>query len=455
MNQERNRKQFYMDLAFVLACMGFFTLWMLVSRSLFDAPDERMRYDMINFMADQLRLPRGDEPSLIDPIWGFTYAYRPITAHFLSVVFVWIARLFTTVPIIILNAARFASVIYGGITLWFCIKISRKLFKDNNYGAWMMVCLVAFLPQLNYLNAYLNCDSFCIMSTAIVVYYWIIGMENDWDRKACIGLGVGLAICSHAYVTGYGFLLASFIFFTLTVLLCGKKSMDFKVYLKKGLLVFGVFFILAGWWFVRNAILYNGDFLGLAAQDICAELYAHPDFKPSLHWTYERAGISLWAMLFGEGQWMTLTFRSFIGSFLEMEINLSASYYILYQLIFAVATLGILLNIRKLFALREQGQWRKEGIFNWSMLMALIIPNVLNIIASYSIDFQAQGRYSMPMVVPLMYFVAYGLNDLCDRLIKPERLNKALKLLFCIGLFLVCAKAYCIYRGIYNTGFAP
>lgn len=38
-------------------------------------------------------------------------------------------------------------------------------------------------------------------------------------------------------------------------------------------------------------------------------------------------------------------------------------------------------------------------------MFALLIPNYLNAYYSYSSDFQPQGRYSMPMLIPLMYFV--------------------------------------------------
>ncbi len=43
-----------------------------------------------------------------------------------------------------------------------------------------------------------------------------------------------------------------------------------------------------------------------------------------------------------------------------------------------------------------------------ALLITGIIPNLLNLYHSYYVDFQPQGRYSMPMLLPLMYFVTLG-----------------------------------------------
>ena len=55
--------------------------------------------------------------------------------------------------------------------------------------------------------------------------------------------------------------------------------------------------ILAAWWFIRNAILYDGDFLGMNASSVCAEKYAKPAYKPSQKQTPQMAGYTFWDML--------------------------------------------------------------------------------------------------------------------------------------------------------------
>ena len=52
---------------------------------------------------------------------------------------------------------------------------------------------------------------------------------------------------------------------------------------------------------------------------------------------------------------------------------------------------------------KTKRKWSKTGWFTWANVFALLIPNYLNAYYSYSSDFQPQGRYSMPMLIPLMY----------------------------------------------------
>ena len=80
------------------------------------------------------------------------------------------------------------------------------------------------------------------------------------------------------------------------------------------------------------------------------------------------------------------------------------------------------------------------------MILALIIPNILNLYASYAIDYQPQGRYSMPMLIPLMYFTVYGITALLDRLIKNKLANLVLKILICVIVLGISFVGFWSYR---------
>ena len=53
-------------------------------------------------------------------------------------------------------------------------------------------------------------------------------------------------------------------------------------------MIAAVTLVLCGWWFVRNAILYDGDFIGRKACAECAEKYAAIDYRPSRYPTPEK-----------------------------------------------------------------------------------------------------------------------------------------------------------------------
>ena len=74
----------------------------------------------------------------------------------------------------------------------------------------------------------------------------------------------------------YGWILCSFLFFCLTVLLCREEPVKQRIafLFRRGIVIAAVTLVLCGWWFVRNAILYDGDFIGRKACAECAEKYA-------------------------------------------------------------------------------------------------------------------------------------------------------------------------------------
>ena len=89
----------------------------------------------------------------------------------------------------------------------------------------------------------------------------------------CIILAIGVAVCTLSYYNAYGFILCSIFFFGITLFMEAKQQGNYGDFAKKGLLVCVIVMILAAWWFVRNAILYDG--FGMNASSICAEKYAN------------------------------------------------------------------------------------------------------------------------------------------------------------------------------------
>ena len=61
-------------------------------------------------------------------------------------------------------------------------------------------------------------------------------------------------------------------------------------------------------------------------------------------------------------------------------------------------------------------RWKMEGVFHICLVGAAVIPVILLVIYAYSVDFQAQGRYLMPMLLPFMYFLAKGFENLIERI---------------------------------------
>lgn len=417
-------------------------------------PDEEMRYQVAEYIYRNGTLPHGDDPSIRNAIWGISYAFNPILAYMIGALFMKITSFVTTDPAWLLLAARMVSVLCGVGMAFFTIRIAKKLF-DKSRGI-LFVLLVTCLPQCVFMFTYVNTDSLALFAISIIVYMWICGLESGWDWKSCTGLAIGISICALSYYNAYGFILCSIGLFGLSILFCYEKKWDYAKMLKRGALVSVIVLALIGWWFVRNYIIYDGDFLGQRTSAMCSELYAMEEFKPSNRTTPYSEGVSVWDMItkpyIHDRSWLMITAISFIGCFGYMNLFISNVIVMPYLMLLAIGLLGNVLHLKEDFIKGKKENGIRTIAFNWTMLAAMIIPNVLNIYYSYASDYQPQGRYSLPMLIPLAYFVVKGLENIFELFIKHEKIRSALCIIIGIVLFVIVLY---VYKRIIRVTYLP
>ena len=315
----------------------------------------------------------------------------------------------------------------------------KKLF--DGYSKWFFVCLVAVLPEALFMGVYVNNDAMAICCGAAIIYYWLVGMERNWDVPSCILLGLWLGLCAMSYLNAYGFLLCSIFVFTLSCLTSDKKQIDWKYWLKRGILVAAAGLLVCGWWFVRNYMIYDGDWLGLATSNDFADRYAQEQFRPSTALSSGRAqGYSVFSML--TGPWMVRVLCGFVGVFGQLQYWVEPWIIILYYILFLGGLLGCLMQPKKMFRLRKNGEIQRKAVFNWGMLIAALTPFVLNFYHSYCVDFQPQGRYILPGLVPMMYFTVCGVTYLAERFIPRAKYRNILSAVLCSALVLITIKEF-------------
>ncbi|MGI6094895.1 MAG: DUF2142 domain-containing protein [Lachnospiraceae bacterium] len=438
--EPQQQKKLFRILEFVyLACLfGFYFLW-ACTQPMNAGPDEEMRYQIPMFIYQNHALPHGGDPSIRNPIWGISYGFNPIFSYMISALFMAITSIFTTDAFALLVAARMVSVLSGVGTAYFTIQIAKKLLPQIYRPPF--VILVTLLPQMVFLTSYVNNDAMALCSTAMIVYMWIRGIETNWDKKSCIGLALSISLCALSYYNAYGFILCSILLFGFTAALRREKTCtlssdvpqenmnygipcgyDFAGMWKKGLLISAIVLICISWWFLRNAVIYDGDFLARKISREYAELYATPGFKPSDHGTPMNTGRTLKQMLFDD-HWLWSTKVSFVGVFGNMKYYLPFSFYNFYIYPFVLGFLGMLPKIPSKFRLRKEKKWNLEGIFHLTLAAAMIIPVFLSIYYSYTSDFQPQGRYILPMIIPFAYFVVQGIATFLEFFVKKERIR--------------------------------
>ncbi|MGN0431450.1 MAG: ArnT family glycosyltransferase [Lachnospiraceae bacterium] len=363
------------------------------------APDEYMRYDVAEYIFEHHELPIGSAEEIRNPIWGFSYAFTPYLPSMLAAGIMQIVSLFGGSGTVLIIASRLISVLSATGSTWLGLAIGRKLFPKWSSGL-LYTLSIGVLPQFVFLSAYLNNDAPAVFASMLILFSWILGKEKHWDYKSCILLGVGISVCALTYYNAYGWILCSIIYFCITVLADKTLQNRWKYLLLHGGTVALTVFVLAGWFFVRNAVLYDGDFLGMKASKICGELYGQEAYKPSNRATFQNQGKSIRDML-NETDWIESSKKSFFAVFGYMNIYVSEKYYTFYTILIRLGLAGFLLGC-------IQKKAKGQQLLYACCILCFVLPVVLSAINAYSSDYQAQGRYFMPGLPALVLLTTKG-----------------------------------------------
>ena len=97
----------------------------------------------------------------------------------------------------------------------------------------------------------------------------------------------------------------------------------------------------------------------------------------------------------------------------------------------------------------------RKAVFHICNIMAIVTPVCLSFYYSYTMDYQPQGRYLMPMLLPLIYYVVKGYEKGLVRIVKNEKYVRILTYVIMAGLmammlFMVyhCAFPYYMEYGL-------
>ncbi len=414
MSEKKYRLSLY-EIIFCFCCFVFYFLWAINNKPLDYSPDEHMRYNVSEFLFKNNRLPLGAE--IKDSVWGFSYACLPtMFRHVIDFIFMKIGSVFFLKEFHILLCARMVSVLCGTLVVLFTIKISKILFDSPS--RWLMVGMVAFIPQFAFLSSYINNDIVALLGVTLIMYSWALGINYNWNFKSSLILAIGVAICAASYYNSYAWILFSVFLFIFTYLNINKK--DYKGLFKHISFISLVVFLIAGYFFIRHLFYYR-DLLGIKTTRLYGELYALESFKPSNRVTCHTRGVSLISMLFEEMHFVELSYKSFIGCFGCMQYQLPQFIYDFYSTLFIISLVGIMCHF--IYNIRFKSQSGKNIniiMFQISLMFCIIITIGLSIYNSYFVDFQAQGRYCYPALPAIAYFFTKGFDFILKLLFKAN-----------------------------------
>ena len=388
------------------------------SSALANPPDEHARFLVPWYICRYGSIPNAYNEEIRIPSYGFSYALYNVFPYIVQGYVMRFFHFFTKSQLIMLYVGRAVNILFGTGMAVMVYRISKLLF-DEKKVRWLFCFFITYLPQNIFIHSYINTDSMALLSTAIIFYAWIRGYKEDFSIKACIWLSVGISLCALSYYNAYGFILSSILIFIGYFI----KNKRLKEMFKKGAFISVIVMLGIGWWFIRSFILYEGDVLGLATREKMASMYAIPELNPLTMSTFQNRGESIFTMIF-ETPFLAEIAGSFIARFGSMSIGTSKYIYLAYYIILIIGLLSALIFVKRRDKSYFESIPKGQRIFlNTNMIFCIIMPIILLIDYAYTMDYQNQGRYILPALIPLMYYVVLGISKLLSILDEHGKLQ--------------------------------
>ena len=201
-----------------------------------------------------------------------------------------------------LRALRLVSVLLGAITLWLVHRLARVLCPAQPRIADLAALLIACLPMWSFLHGVLNSDVLATTLSAATTLALVRLLQADTVRAAHgvrLGTLLGLAWLTKLTTLFLGVLTAAV--FVVVFVRRRRVGRSGEVW-RAAAWTASLTLLLAGWWFVRNQLLY-GDPLGLSVHD-----EGFPLIPPEYRWNWLTRSFpaTVFSSLLGRFGWFIL-----------------------------------------------------------------------------------------------------------------------------------------------------
>lgn len=388
------------------------------------APDEPAHYNYVKYLADHAQLPilqQGDYPTTGPPgpraaltnIAAYRYESHqpPLYYAIAAVVYKAGGRLL---------ALRMLSVLLGAALLVLVASCTLLVFPGWFAGALAAAAFVAFLPMHLFMTASVDNDTLSevVLSALLLLFLAVAGGRTF--RGVWIVLG---ALCAAALLAKVTIYLPAALLALATLAAGCRASYDkaaplasaWAVRFARALgLTAAVTIAGAGWWFVRNGLIYG--WTDLAAQARQAQVAGSQLHQGALGWSVVST-------------FLITCFHSFWGQFGWMSVPLSGTTYRALEALSAGLAAGLLLLAGRAWRARARHERPPLPAPHLPWQVAGLIATWLGVVAGlvyYNFTFvQEQGRYLFPALVPVALAVSLGVAGWFPRRLQPAALALA------------------------------
>ncbi len=335
--------------------------------------------------------------------------------------------------VLAVRLARLLSVLMSAGTVLFTYLLAREFF-DDELSSLLAAALVAFTPMFAFISGAVNNDNLAsLLSAAILwllVYFARRADRFNWKHALGLGILLGLAALTKQSALGLfpltGLTLMA-VSFQLSAASFNRTSIirHSTFVIRHSFTTFGLAGLVAGWWYVRNLVLY-GDLLGWNAFIAVLGKRAAP------------AGL---AQLWGERTSFT---RSYWGLFGGVNVPMPDWVYTVLNLIALAAIIGLIvfafqriLSLSPFLSVSDSGKdpvtsspfHRLIRAFPFFLLLAQLALLLYGLVQWATITWSSQGRLVFSGISAIAVLLVIGLRALTPQRARPVAFGA-------IGLFM-------------------
>ena len=158
-----------------------------------------------------------------------------------------------------LYVIRLLSVVMGTVTVAAVYQSARTVMPGHIGFALLATAFTAFNPQFIFISASVSNDSLVNMLAALITWQMLLMLRDGFHNRRSLGLALLIALASLAKLSGLTVaavvgLASLWLFF---------RTRDFRGFITLAAAVLGFWLVIAGWWYLRNLMVY-GELFGTA-----------------------------------------------------------------------------------------------------------------------------------------------------------------------------------------------
>ncbi len=312
---------------------------------------------------------------------------------------------------------RLLSILMGAGTVLLTYRIAREILPESLLLALVAASVTAFNPMFLFISASVNNDNLAVVlcSLALLLIVRLIRIGATPRRVAVLGLVIGLAALTKLSALGLLGLAA------VAITWDAWQQRSWRAWLQHGLVLGGLVLAIAGWWYVRNWLLYQ-DPLGF---NVWLEIAGARHISPGaagLLAEFEGFRISYWGLFGG------------------VNVLMHPLVYWFYDALTLLAVLGLVVGAgRWLVSRTREGQWRSLLQSNnprpvqmailalWLVILAAALVRWTRLTPA------SQGRLIFPAIAAVSFLLAYGWRSLVPQRWRPGVLGAVAAVLFLVA----------------------